>query len=136
MSKKSGNNAVARREHAEPVAEIAAVGPQIKRRETWVELPGDYAGFKFRLWVNAPARIWNDLNSDTEEAALAALQQLILEHNGWRDFDGEPYPPANESAFWEAIPTELAACILVASQSEMQKLPNSIAPQRRRSRRG
>lgn len=123
MSKKSDNNG-------------AVVGPQVKRREAWVELPGDYAGFKFRLWVNAPTRIWNDLDSTDDKVVLAALEQLILEHNGWRDFDGEPYPPAIESAFWEAIPTELAACMIVASQGEIQKLPNSIAPQRRRSRRG
>lgn len=111
-------------------------GPRIKRRETWVELPAEYEGFKFRVWLNAPARIWNDLGGSNEKLALAAAQQLVLEHNGWLDFDGKPYPPATEPAFWEAIPTELAACILAASQAEMQKLPNSIAPQRRRSKRG
>ena len=111
-------------------------GPRIKRREAWVELPDDYEGFKFRVWVNAPTRIWNDLNAGTEALALEALQQLVLEHNGWLDFDGEPYSPAGEAAFWEEIPTELAACMLVATQVEMQKLPNSMAPPRRRSRRG
>lgn len=111
-------------------------GPQIKRRETWVELPAEYEGFKFRVWLNAPARLWGDLNADNEKQTLAALQQLVLEHNGWLDFDGKPYPPASEPQFWTEIPTELAACMLVATQTEMQTLPNSIAPQRRRSRRG
>lgn len=132
-------------------------GPQIKRRETWVDLPDEYEGFKFKVWVNAPARVWNELNpatsdeasdeaSDEEAAAReaaareataqAAPRQIVLEHNGWRDFDGQPFPPADDPAFWEAIPTELAACVLVAARVEMGKLPNSIAPQRRRSRRG
>ena len=121
-------------------------GPQIKRRESWVELPDEYEGFKFKMWVNAPARIWRDLDpsaqngSDEAEAregiAQAALRLIVLEHNGWRDFDGELFPPADDPAFWEAIPTELGACVLVAARVEMGKLPNSMAPQRRRSRRG
>lgn len=122
-------------------------GPQIKRRETWVELPEEYEGFRFKMWVNAPARVWNELNppanDDSDEdgaareaTAQAALRQIVLEHNGWRDFDGQPFPPADDAAFWEAIPTELAACVLMAARVEMGKLPNSMAPQRRRSRRG
>lgn len=111
-------------------------GPQIKRRETWVELPSEYEGFKFRVWLNAPTRIWAELTADNEKASLGALQQLVLEHNGWLDFDGQPYPPAEVEKFWEEIPTELAACILIALQAEMQKLPNSIAPQSRRLKRG
>ena len=123
-------------------------GPQIKRRETWVDLPDEYEGFKFKVWVNAPARVWNELNPATsdetsdedaaarEATAQAALRQIVLEHNGWLDFDGQPFPPADDPAFWETIPTELAACVLVAARVEMGKLPNSIAPQKRRSRRG
>lgn len=111
-------------------------GPQIKRREAWVELPQEYEGFKFRVWLNAPTRLWNDLNNGDEATALESLKQLVLEHNGWLDFEGQPYPPPDTGDFWEQIPTELAACILTAAQTEMQKLPNSMAPQRRRSRRG
>lgn len=111
-------------------------GPQVKRREVWVELPAEYEGFRFRVWVNAPSKVWNELTGPDEKQSLEALQQLVLEHNGWLDFDGQPYPPAGEKKFWEEIPTELAACMLVATQVEMQKLPNSIAPQRRRSKRG
>src|SRR5262245_8672281 len=107
-------------------------GPQIKRRETWVSLPSEYEGFKLRVWVNAPTRIWNSLTADNEAEIREAFQQLVLEHNGWLDFDGKPYPPVSEPQFWEEIPTELASCMLVSLQVEMQKLPNSIAPQRRR----
>lgn len=111
-------------------------GPQIRRRETWVPLPGEYEGFEVRVWVNAPTRLWNQLSEGDEQDALDALQEIVLEHNGWRDFEGEPYPPAGEPAFWEEIPTELAAVVLAAAQAEIQRLPNSMAPQRRRSRRG
>lgn len=108
---------------------------QIQRREAWAELPEEYAGFEVRVWINAPAKLWSALTGEDDDT-MAALKQLVLAHNGWLDFDGEPYPPASDEVFWEEIPTELAACILVATQQEMQKLPNSMAPQRRRSRRG
>jgi hypothetical protein len=108
----------------------------VKRREAWVELPTEYEGFKFRVWLNAPSRLWTELTGESEAASLTALRSLVLEHNGWRDEEGQPYPPASEARFWEEIPTELAACVLVATQVEMQKLPNSMAPQRRRSKRG
>lgn len=118
------------------MGELNGTGPRIKRRETWVELPEEYAGFAFRVWLNAPSRIWSELTTGGESQALEALRQLVLEHNGWLDFEGKPYPPASEAEFWEEIPTELAACMLVATQVEIQKLPNSMAPQRRRSKRG
>lgn len=112
--------------------------PQIKRREVWVPLPQEYEGLKFKLWVNAPTKLWNvllALNSNSDEIQDALLQ-IVLEHNGWLDFEGKPYPPADDPDFWNEIPTELAACIVTASQAEIQKLPNSIAPQRRRLKRG
>ena len=115
-----------------------AVGPQIQRRESWVELPDAYAGFRFKIWVNAPSRLWTAVGQadENEKEAQAALRQIVLEHNGWRDFDGQPYPPPGEPAFWDEIPTELLACMLVETQREMGKLPNSLAPTRRRSKRG
>jgi hypothetical protein len=113
-------------------------GPRIPRRETWVELPTEYPDFKFKMWVNAPQRLWNDIRDVDQDLsrALAALKQIILEHNGWLDFDESPYPPATEDAFWDAIPTELAGTIIAACNAEMTKLPNSLAPKRRSSRRG
>jgi hypothetical protein len=107
-------------------------GPRVVRREEWVELPKEYAGFKFRLWVNAPTRLWNDVTSGDEERGRAALAKIVLEHNGWCDFDGAVYPPTTAPEFWEAIPTELLAVMLVVSQAEMGKLPNSLAPRKRR----
>lgn len=108
--------------------------PQIKRRESWVDLPPEYEGFRMRVWLNAPSRFWTSIqNASVDEAeARKALQTIVLEHNGWLDFDGEPYPQPTESGFWEDIPTELAACILSATQYEMGKLPKSIASKNRR----
>ena len=104
-------------------------GPQVQRREKWVPLPDEYEGFEFRMWVNAPVSLWQRViqGGDSE-----ALQKIVLEHNGWRDFDGQPYPPATELAFWEQIPNELAACILGACQAEMGKLAASQRQTRRR----
>ena len=129
-------------------------GPQVKRRTAWVELPDAYEGFEVEVWVNAPTKLWmelqapNDIDpdlSDDEQAEIAkrneakrqsAASKMVLAHNGWRDFDGKEYPPPSEPAFWEEIPTEMAACIFALANREMQTLPNSLAPKRRRSRRG
>lgn len=113
-------------------------GPQIKRRETWLELPGDYKGFKVRVWVNAPSKLWSDIQRGDEDELLAldALSKIVLEHNGWLDFEGEPYPPATDPAFYDEIPTELLGCVMAAVQQEMTALPNSMTARSRRSRRG
>lgn len=110
-------------------------GPQIKRRETWVDLPDEYEGFKIRIWVNAPTTLWRQMGEGDTEETQAAASKLVLEHNGWRDFDGDPYPAVGPE-FWDAIPTELAATMIAAANAEMMKLPNSLTPTRRRSKRG
>lgn len=130
------------------------VGPQVRRRTRWIELPDEYEGFEVEIWVNAPTRLWMDLQFSTEvdpdmdedeQVAIAeqdeatrqnAASKLFLAHNGWRDFDGNEYPPPSEAAFWEDIPTELAACIFTLAKTATTDLPNSLAPNRRRSKRG
>lgn len=126
------------REHVIPA------GPRAMRRERWIDLPsdGDYAGFKFRVWVNHPTQLMIDVmgdktegetDTDVEARRTRALGRMILEHNGWRDEDDKPYPPANEpDRFWAAIPTELAASMMALIRAEVGKLPNSLAPQTRR----
>lgn len=129
-------------------------GPQVKRRTRWLALPDEYEGFEVEVWVNAPTRLWMDIQASTEidpdwsddEIAAAAsadearrqvaASKLFLAHNGWRDFDGNEYPPPSEATFWEDIPTELAACIFTLARTATTDLPNSLAPKRRRSRRG
>ncbi len=111
--------------------------PQIQRRETWLELPAtEYPDFRIKIWANAPTKLWLEIGSGNEKRAQVAAQKLVIEHNGWLDFDGNEYPPPSETAFWEDIPTELAACIFALAQGEMQKLPNSLMPRNPRSRRG
>lgn len=117
------------------MAEMNGKGPQIKRRETWVDLPDEYEGFRIKVWVNAPTALWRQMGEGEEQETREAASRLVLEHNGWLDFDGEPYPPIGPD-FWEAIPTELAATMIAAANAEMMKLPNSLTPTRRRSKRG
>ncbi len=112
---------------------VTPIGPRVPRRESgWVPLPDAYAGFEFRFWINAPQRLWNDVSSGDDALGKAALAQLVLEHNGWVDEAGVPFPPPADPNFWELIPTELLAVLLVVSQAEMMKLPKSLAPVTRR----
>ena len=116
----------------EIMAKDTPAAPRIQKREKWIDLPAEYAGFKIKVWVNAPSKLWTDIVSQEEAAAQEAATRLVMEHNGWLDFDGEPYPDASDPQFWVEIPTELGACILAAARAEIQKLPNSLAPKRRR----
>lgn len=122
--------------------------PRIQRREAWVDLPAEYAGFRVRIWVNPPSKLWAAIytpateETDEERKQVAeqvkqnqrmtALKQIVLEHNGWIDYDEVPYPPATTDEFWDDIPDELAAVLLTVIQREMSKLPNSLIPKKRR----
>lgn len=112
-----------------------AAGPQIQRREAWVKLGEtfpEYEGFEFKVWVNAPTRLWDGLQAGEEAKVLQSAQSLFLGHNNWLDFDGAPYAQPTETAFWEDIPTELASCMFVVAQQAMLALPKSAAPKKRR----
>ena len=116
---------------AQPALEPDGEGPRVRRREDWVELAEPYAGFRFRLWMTAPTRVWMTVGAGGDEAE-AALRSLVLAHNGWRDEDGVAYPPADDPAFWAAIPTELAALVLRAAQLELGRLGEALGASRRR----
>jgi hypothetical protein len=118
-------------DHRPVAAPPPAEGPRVRRREDWVELPEPYAGFRFRLWMTAPTRVWMTIGAGGDDAE-AALRSVILGHNGWADEDGTPFPPADSTAFWEAIPTELAALVLRAAQVELGRLGEALAASRRR----
>jgi hypothetical protein len=102
-------------------------GLRIPRREVWADLPEEYAGFRVKLWINYPRRLQDDLRSGDTERVSAALSQLVLEHNGWQDEDGTPLPPTTDPTFWQAIPDELAAVVIITVNREAQRLPNSLA---------
>lgn len=67
-----------------------------------------------RLWTNYPPGLAAEMYSGDTERTLAALLQVVLEHNGWLDHEGKPYPPATTRSFWDAIPNELFRLILLA----------------------
>lgn len=100
-----------------------APGPSIPRREVWLTLPGDYREFRVLVWRNFPQRLKRELTSGDTERILTAMTLIILEHNGWIDDAGEPFPPANTQAFWEEIPDELAMLIMNRILEETKTLP-------------
>jgi hypothetical protein len=111
--------------------------PKMPRRETWLELPPEYAGFRVKIWLNPPAKAWKAVwavgeDKETKAAAEAALRDIVMEHNGWADVYGVPFPPADTAEFWDEIPDELAAVVMISCQLEMGKLGNSLLPKNRR----
>jgi hypothetical protein len=106
----------------------AAKGPRVRRREVWVDLPPEaadtYPGFQVKLWANFRRSLLDELASGDNERVGQALRQIVLEHNGWCDEDGQAYPPASSQEFWDAIPTELATIVVVLIRRESQRLPN------------
>lgn len=105
------------------------------RHDAWVDVPG-YPGFKARVWTNPTRRNDLALASDDEATKVAAFRELLLEHNGWCDADGEPYPPTDAATFFEDVSTELLGCALVAIREATQDLPNSLRAANAASRSG
>jgi hypothetical protein len=101
-------------------------GPRLPRREAWIELPPEYPGFRVKVWVNYPRRLNDELASGESERIVGVLRQIVLEHNGWSDTDGTPFPQANTAAFWDAIPDELAAAVIVLVREQVGKLAGSL----------
>lgn len=109
----------------------APAGPQIEARYEWVAVDETaYPGFKMRLWTNHPFELWRNIYRGSASADVAlsvgALTRIVSEHNGWRDYDGTPYPPANTPAFWDALPVELFRVILYVIDEGPNLLPNSL----------
>ncbi len=104
-----------------------ANGPKVRRREKWIQIKDEaYEGFEFRIWVNYPQRLDIDIRSGDEDKIRAAMQVIVLEHNGWLDEEGNPYPQPTEAEFWNLISNELAAVILALLRMEAARLPNSL----------
>lgn len=101
-------------------------GPRLPRREVWFELPSEYAGFRVKVWVNYPRRFNDDLVTGDSGKIVAVLRQIVLEHNGWCDFDGTPFPTADTAEFWAAIPDELASAVIVLLREQVGKLASSL----------
>jgi hypothetical protein len=116
-----------------PAAAAGSAGPQIAQRFAWADLPQDaYPGFRVQIWTNFPPRLGREIASGDQEQIAGALSQIVVAHNGWIDFDGEPYPPASDPQFWNAIPNELAAVVINLVGIEIPKLAASLAATTRR----
>jgi hypothetical protein len=57
---------------------------------------------------------------------LKALHLLVTEHNGWVDYEDRPLPLASDDTFWQEIPDDLAAAIMITLRREAAKLPSSM----------
>lgn len=109
---------------------VQTPGPIIPGRSVWLDVP-EYPGFKVRLWSNMPNRLLLEIDSRDVPRVQAALLEIVLEHNGWRDEDGNEYPPADTQAFWDAIPQELAILVIGLIGEAPRQLPNSLMAMRR-----
>lgn len=102
--------------------------PRAPRREVEVAIDG-YPGYTAWVWSNYPRRLAAALNDAADEAAITGvLRQLVVAHNGWCDTEGEPYPPADDPGFYEAIPLELAVLLLRAINQAPSLYPQSLSP--------
>ena len=100
--------------------------PRAPRREVEVDVPG-YAGFTCWVWANYPQRLREDVQAEDEARLRAVLARLVVGHNGWCDADGEPFPPADDPAFYDAIPLELAVLLVRAIVEAPGIYPNSLS---------
>lgn len=93
------------------------------------ERSGEDVADELRAFDEENAQRLQEYRDGLEEAKarrLKALHQIVVEHNGWCDWEGTPYPPATDDAFWDEIPDELAAAIMVLVRREAAKLPSSM----------
>lgn len=105
--------------------DLAPAPPRVQRRVEWLDLDADgYPGFRLQVWLN-PSHLQKRLaESDNRDVAL--MQLIVLAHNGWCDEEGEPYPPASDAGFWEAIPAELGQAAVAAIGRRFGTVPNSV----------
>lgn len=105
-------------------AEVQAAPQPIRRlpkRIVTVALPEPYDEFHVTIWVNHPVSLETELQSGDQERIRAALLQVYLGHD-LVDFDGNPYPPMSDPAFWDVCPPELGAVFYQVKQEQIGKL--------------
>jgi hypothetical protein len=71
-------------------------------------------------------RVWLEGIDEAKQRRLSALRRLVVRHNAWCDENGQSYSPAGTDAFWEEIPDELAAAIMILLRQQASKLPSSM----------
>ena len=114
---------------------LPAAGPQEPKELDWLDIP-DRPGMQVKAWINIPRQTLTKLetlgNKGDTDGIFALLGRIVLEHNGWRDPDGEPYPPADSPEFWTSISNDLAMRTMAAVVERSQQHPNFQPPTRRR----
>jgi len=118
------------RELSTPLTVVPPTTAQaMPRRLVWVDMPEEYgqAGMRARYWVNFPRSLTVGIDLTVPDNMVGLLRQVVVEHNDWQDFDGNPFPPAHDPAFWTAIPAELLDVLAISLSDARQILPNSMA---------
>lgn len=111
-------------------------GPRIPRKTEWFVLPDEFGQtdppMRVKVWVTYPRRLIDDIRSGELDRQKPALQQIVLEHNGWIDEDGEPLPPANTDEFWDQVPDIIAGAVIAIVTVEVGKAAASVMRKQRR----
>ena len=105
---------------------------QAARRVRWISLGDDeiYPGFEMKVWVN-PSHIAKRMAEWGDEAGIQFFKLVVLEHNGWADEDGQPYPPVSDPAFFDALPQEMGNLMSAAIKEAFSAVPNSTRAENR-----
>jgi hypothetical protein len=100
--------------------------PPMRKRIATFKLFEPYETDTITAWINFPQRMLREGQSEDER--IAALGEILLAHD-LVDFDGTPYPAANDPAFWREIPQDVAQVIIQSIQGQMGRLdPTKSAP--------
>lgn len=112
-----------------PVVPLRPVGPRIQRAEEWLDFPAPYTGFRIRAWTDYPKRLFDGVT--TEDQIEVVLQQVLLEHNGWQDDEGE-LPQPTDPAFYARVGTNLLTTTVAVVRQAATTPPNLPPLTRRR----
>ena len=116
---------MATKTHANGQDTVTLAGPQIPQLFEWVDIyPDLYPGFKLKVWANHPHVLMEQVWSGEGTKSFEALKLLAPEHNGWRDWEGNPMPPADTVEFWNDMPTQLFRLCIQAIEDARHVLPN------------
>lgn len=114
-----------------PAAPVEAK-TQAPRRMRWVKLPSSaelgYTGWMIYMWTSFPGELLNRLGDADGDEKKDLINQIFLQHNGWRDYDGNLYPQPTDDVedgtpdFWDAIPQEVANALIQLMNVEQKQL--------------
>lgn len=105
---------------------------QAARRVRWISLGDDeiYPGFEMKVWVN-PSHVAKRMAEWGDQSGINFFRLVVLEHNGWADEDGTPYPPVSDPAFFDALPQEMGNLMGEAIKAAFNQVPNSTRAENR-----